>query len=215
MFYWPHLEIVRFHCLKAKTPLIQIICSLPHFNYRDPSEADLRWQVYTSLAYGSRGIIYFTYWDVKELATNQGPAIITMDGKRDKKYGYVRSINKRIARLGPVLLRLTSTGVYHTDPVPSGSQRLTADAPVKKADGGPMVIGCFRDAKGLYYIMPVNRSFSKKIIAKLAMKGEFVSASEVSQKTGKLLASVSVSPKTLDVPLEAGEGRLYLLGRKK
>lgn len=54
-YYWPNLEIVRWHCLKAKVPLGQIINSLPHFGYRDPSEADLRWQVYTSLAYGSRG----------------------------------------------------------------------------------------------------------------------------------------------------------------
>ena len=59
--------------------------------------------------------------------------------------------------------------------------------------------------------MPDNRSFSKKITAKLAMKGEFISASEVSQETDKFPVPVSVSPKALAVPMEAGEGRLYLL----
>lgn len=63
--------------------------------------------------------------------------------------------------------------------------------------------------------MPDNRSFSKKITAKLAMKGEFISALEVSRETDKLPAPVSVSPKALDVSMEAGEGRLYLLARKK
>ena len=30
--------------------------------YRDPSEAELAWQVHHALAYGARGISYFTYW---------------------------------------------------------------------------------------------------------------------------------------------------------
>jgi hypothetical protein len=30
----------------------------PNFNYRDPSPADLRWQVYATLAYGGQGIFY-------------------------------------------------------------------------------------------------------------------------------------------------------------
>ena len=78
-----------------------------------------------------------------------------------------------------------------------------------------MAIGCFKDAKGVVYVLPVNRSLHAKITARLTMKGEFVSASEISQETGKALAPVSVTGKTLDVPLEAGEGRLYRLNRKK
>ena len=213
-YYWPNLEIVRFLCLKAKTPLIQIINTLPHFGYRNPSEADLRWQVYTSLAYGSRGIIYFTYWDVKELAAHQGPAIMTMDGKRDVKWQYVKKINHRIAKLGPTLVKVTSTGVYCTDPLPNGTRRLTPDAPVKKAEGGAMVIGCFQDAKGRKYIMPVNRSFHNKITAKLTMDEKTVSVSEVSQQTGELVEAKTLSGGVLEVPLEAGEGRMFLLDQK-
>ena len=28
----------------------------------DPSEAQLRWQAFTALAYGAKGILYFVYW---------------------------------------------------------------------------------------------------------------------------------------------------------
>eukprot|EP01050_Picozoa_sp_SAG11_P011400 SAG11_NODE_1206_length_5528_cov_20.313502_6_plen_49_part_00 len=28
----------------------------------DVSEAELRWQIYTSLAIGARGVLYFCYW---------------------------------------------------------------------------------------------------------------------------------------------------------
>ena len=29
---------------------------------RDPTEAQIRWQVFTSLAYGAKGVLYFTNW---------------------------------------------------------------------------------------------------------------------------------------------------------
>jgi hypothetical protein len=214
-YYWRNLEIVRHYCLKSKTPLIQIINTLPHFDYRDPSEADLRWQVYTSLAYGSRGIIYFTYWNVKGLSRADAPSIMAMDGTRDKKYEYVRGINKRIAKLGPVLVRLISTGVYHTAPLPPGGRGLADDAPIKKAEGGAMTLGCFKSQDGKQYVMVVNRSFHNKMIARLTMDERIASASEISQSTGKLLTATTTTKKALAVALEPGDGRLFLLNRKQ
>ncbi len=214
-YYWENLEIVRRNCLKAKVPYNQIIVSLKHMGYRECSEADLRWQVWTSIAYGSRGIQYFTYCHVPGMAWGDAPGLLTKDMKRDVKWYYAQKINRRIGKLGPTLVKLTSTGVYCTDPLPIGTIPLLPEAPVKKADGGAMVIGCFQDAAGKVYILPVNRSLHDKITAKLTLDEKFLSASEISQETGEPLQAVSVSQKTLDVSLEAGEGRLYLLNRKK
>jgi hypothetical protein len=213
-FYWENLEIIRRQSIKARIPYNQIIVSMKHMGYRECSEVDLRWQVYTSLAYGSRGIQYFTYWYVKELAWAEAPALITKHGERDVKWQYVKNINNRIAKLGPTLVKVTSTGVYCTDPLPIGTRKLAADAPVKKAEGGAMVIGCFQDAKGREYIMPVNRSFNHKITAKLTMGEKTTSVSEVSQETGDLVQSQALIGSVLDVPLEAGEGRLFLLHQR-
>lgn len=210
-YYWDNLEIIRKLSLAADLPYLQIVCSLKHMGYRECSEADLRWQVYTSLAYGSRGIMYYSYWDVASLAWAGAPAIISLDGKRDVKYEYVKRINHRIARLGPTLVKLTSTGAYCTDPLPPGGRALAGDAPVRQAGGGAMLIGCFQDAGGTTYIMPVNRSFREKITAMLTLDGKFSSASEISQETGQPSATVSVGQKPLAVPLEAGEGKLFLL----
>ena len=209
--YWSNLEIVRKHCLAAKIPYIQIIVSIKHMGYRECSEADLRWQVWTSLAYGSRGITYFTYCHVPGMAWGDAPALLTKDGRRDAKWGYVQKINHRIAKLGPTLVKLTSTGVYCTDPLPPGTQGLSADAPVAKAEGGPMAIGCFKDPMGKVYMMVVNRSLGGQINAKLTMQPKVSSTAEVSQETGKLLPPAMLKNKILDVPLEAGEGRLFAL----
>ena len=208
--YFRNLEVVRQESKKAKLPFIQIVLSLPHRNYRNPSEADLRWQVYTSLAYGARGIMYFTYWTIP-LRRVRGPAIIGPDGKRDAKYEWVRRINTRLKALAPTLTRIESTGVYATAPLPPGTRGLAAGAPVKQAEGGPMLIGCFRGRKEETYILVVNRSFKDKITARLTMAANRVSACEISQETGKPLKAVTLKGKPLEVPLEPGDGRLFLL----
>jgi len=214
-YYWHNLELVRKHCLKARIPYNQVIVSLRHMGYRECSEADLRWQVFTSLAYGSRGIQYFTYWFVAGLAWADAPALISKEGKRDAKWEYVKKINRRIAKLGATLVRLISTGAYCTDPIPPGGRRLnpTENAPVKKAEGGPLLVGCFRDTGGKQYVFPVNRSFQNKITAKLTLDRTIGSASEISQETGDALPAALVRGKALEVVLEPGDGRLFLLGR--
>jgi hypothetical protein len=212
-YYWKNLEVMRKQSLKARIPLIQIIVSIKHMGYRECSEADLRWQVYTSLAYGSHGIIYFTYWDVPGMAWADAPALITMDNKRDVKWDYAKKINHRIVNLGPTLLQVTSTGVYCTEPIPPGGRRIARNAPVKKAEGGVLAIGCFVDRNAKEYILVVNRSFTDACVAKLTLNDKIVTAAEISQDSGKLLQAESVSQKTLDIALEPGDGRMYQLSR--
>ena len=59
--YFENLSLIREAGLRWGVPPWNIILSIPHFGYRDPTEAEMRWQVYTSLAYGMKGILYFTY----------------------------------------------------------------------------------------------------------------------------------------------------------
>jgi len=212
--YFRNLDIVREQCKKANLPFIQVILSLPHRNYRNPNEADLRWQVYTSLAYGARGIMYFTYWTMPTWRRVRGPAIIGPDGKRDAKYELVRRLNHRLKAIGPTLARIESTGVYATAPLPPGTRGLAPGALVKQALGGPLLIGCFQGSKEETYILVVNRSFKDKILAKLTMIDKVVSAREISQKSGKPLEAAALKHKPLEVRLEPGAGRLFLLGKQ-
>ena len=101
-YYFDNLEVVRRQCLKAKTPYNQIICSIEHMGYRRCSEGDLRWQVWTSLAYGSRGITYFTYCHVPGMATGEAPGFLDKQGNRSFNWINGQKINQRIVKLGPV-----------------------------------------------------------------------------------------------------------------
>jgi|694.fasta_scaffold16261_7 hypothetical protein len=209
--YWYNMELMRKKCAAARLPFNQIIVSNRHMGYRECSEVDLRWQVYTSLAYGSRGIQYFTYWFTPGLAWADAPALISKDGKRDVKWEYVRKINRRIAKLGPTLARLTSTGAYCTAPIPPGARKLAAGAPVRKAEGGALAIGCFQDPEGKQYVMVVNRSFGSPVTAMLTFDDRVTSAAEISQDSGEILEYVAASKGPLGVKLEPGEGRLFIL----
>ena len=209
--YWKNLQLMRDLCGKAKIPFNQIIVSLKHMGYRECSEVDLRWQVFTSLAYGSRGIQYFTYWDVKELAWAGAPALMTMDGKRDAKWEYAKKINHRIANLGKVLVKLTSTGVYAVEQLKPGLVGLSDTAPIKSAEGGPLLLGCFEDALKRQFVMVVNRSFQQKVTAKLTLAPKLITTVEISQETGTPMTSTPTGGQPVEVVLEPGEGRLFAL----
>jgi hypothetical protein len=212
-YYFDGLETVRRLCLKAKTPSTQIICSIEHMGYRACSEGDLRWQVWTSLAYGTRGITYFTYCHVPGMATGDAPGFLDKQGNRSFNWVNGQKINRRIGKLGPTLVKLTSAGVYHSD-LAVGTVPLLPEAPVKKIDGGSMVVGCFKDAAGKVYILPVNKHMNEARTFTLTLDDKTVSTAEVSQETGAPLAAAPLKDKVLEVKLEAGEGRLFLLNGK-
>jgi RNA polymerase sigma factor (sigma-70 family) len=207
--YFSDLEDVRKVCVKSGTPYFQIILATPHFAFRDPSEADLRWQVYTTLCYGARGIMYFIYWPYPPFGTD---AIINRDGSRGAKYDMVKRINARLKALAPTLVKLKSAGVYHSEPLPKGTAKLAADAPVRKMEGGEMVLGWLKDGAGGDYVFVVNRSFKDKLKAQLTLDAAVKKAEEISQETGQPVAA-ALTAGVLSCDLEAGEGRLFRLGK--
>jgi hypothetical protein len=148
------------------------------------------------------------------MAWGDAPGFLDKQGNRSFNWFNGQKINKRIGKLGPTLVKLTSTGVYNTDPLPIGTIPLLPEAPVKKIEGGVMVVGCFTDAAGKVYILPVNRNMRDAATFTLTLDDKTVSTSEVSQETGELLAAEPLKDKSLEVKLEAGEGRLFLLNSK-
>ena len=50
--YFAKLGLIREYGLRYGVPPWNTILSLPNLAYRDPTAAEMRWQVYTSPAYG-------------------------------------------------------------------------------------------------------------------------------------------------------------------
>ena len=84
--FYTNLEIVRRLGLETKTPFWNCILANSHFNYMEPSDATFNLQVYSTMAYGGRGIQYFTYF-APEIG-NYRLAAIDQFGNRTRNLGY-------------------------------------------------------------------------------------------------------------------------------
>ncbi len=186
--YFPNLEVIRDQALRAGIPFMNIFLSTPHFNYRDPSPADLRWQVYTSLAYGAKAIAYFTYVTPDVENYRNGP--ISIYGMKTPKWDMVRQLNLEVGKLGPWLSELTSTGIYHTGCAPAGSEALCGCGLVAEADGSgkDLLVGEFVDGDKNPWVIVMNKDRQHAAWVTLKLHTPLTKLHEVARSTGELRA---------------------------
>ncbi|NUW32989.1 hypothetical protein HTZ77_16320 [Nonomuraea sp. SMC257] len=104
--YLADLATVREQARRAGLPAWMYVQTLAYDGHREPTAAELAWQVNTALAHGYTGIQYFTYW-TPDPARGEGfqPALIGGDGAPTERYGVVRDLNTRWLR--PVAAELS------------------------------------------------------------------------------------------------------------
>lgn len=180
--YFANLESIRKGALRHDLPFWNIILTVAHFNYREPDDADVRFQIYTSLAYGARGIAFFTYFTPEWGNYRLGP--IDQFGHETPTWGKLRTVNLQVAKLGPTLLKLRSDRVYHYGEVPQGGEAPPADSLVEEI-GGPMLVGEFTHEDGSRYLMIVNKSFKDSSPCRPKLRAE-AKLEQVSPYTGGL-----------------------------
>jgi hypothetical protein len=192
-YFYTNLEIVRRLSIETQTPFWNCILANAHFNYMEPSDATFHLQVYATLAYGGRGIQYFTYFapDVG----NYRLAAIDQFGNRTPTWERLRRINLEIAALAPTILKLRSTGVFHYPDVPDQAKPLSASRLVRSIDmtqrfvkppvAGRFLVGEFEDRQGRPYVMIVNRDLNNSFQFHLHLVKENAKLIRISPYTGK------------------------------
>ncbi|WP_165251301.1 hypothetical protein [Paludisphaera soli] len=155
--YFANLESMRRAGLEHQIPFWNIVLTTAHFHYRESTPADIRFQVYTSLAYGARGIAYFTYFSPPIGNFRMGP--IDQFGNETPTWGMLRNVNLQVARLAPTLLKLRSDSVYHFGEVPAGA-KAPDEASLVESIEGPMLVGDFTHEDGTRYVLIVDKSFT-------------------------------------------------------
>jgi hypothetical protein len=157
--YWSNLEAVRAASRKHGLEFWNIVLSVAHFSYRELNAADFRFQVYTTLAYGGRGISYFTYFAPS--TGNYRMAPIDQFGNQTPTWYYMQHVNLQIQKLAPTLLQLTSDAVYHFGKVPTGGSAPPANSLVTGAGGDSFLAGDFTHRDGSRYVMIVNQDLAR------------------------------------------------------
>ena len=83
----------------------------------------LRLQLFSNLAYGARGVEYWTYWNSQGLRS----APVDLNGKRTVVYDRIKFVNKEIQDLAGVFVGSEVVSVGHTGTIiPRGTTRLTS-----------------------------------------------------------------------------------------
>jgi len=210
--YCKNLEVMRRHSLAAGIPFWNFFNTMPYGPHTDPTEAQLRWQVYTSLAYGAKGVMYFCYWTPAGEEFPKGGAIITRNGRPTRHYAEAQRINSALKNLGPTLMRLTSTAVTRIKPKQDSSAALK-ETGLRWISDGDYLVGTFRQADGRRAVLLNNYHFAYSAWPTVTFEADAGNVVEVNSKTGKEAIVVDDSPDMpgLQISLDAGEGRLFLL----
>lgn len=217
--YFHNWAIVRDAALHGDIPAWVFIQTLAYNNHREPTAAELLWQINVSLAYGAKGIQYFTYW-TPEAARGEGfgPALITVDGRRTPRYAAARQINTTwLHQVGRELKPLVSESVAHANetPLPNGTVAFTPTDLVTGITGSPVVVGTFRsrdEAITDRWLLVANRSHHDRARATVALNDNTVGSVGIFQPAHQNYSPRGVSPVPIDVP--AGAATLVKLTRK-
>ncbi|MFQ6132036.1 MAG: hypothetical protein ACE5R4_08375 [Armatimonadota bacterium] len=157
--HFPILEDYRRASLDADIPLVRWLevnaGGAEHDDSAPPPEDNarkLRQTVYTSLAYGVKGMAWFTASKLFE----HGTAELRPCGQD------VAALNAELRELGPVLVRLRSLDVFHTAPVP-GPGRAIPEGLGVQTDTPDLVLGVFehRDDGASDYLLLVNKGIQE------------------------------------------------------
>ena len=167
--FYTNMEIIRRLALEAGIPFWNCILGNTTFFFMEPSDATLHLQVYSTLAYGGRGIQYFTY--VTPEVGNYRLGALDQFGHRTPTWDMLRRVNLEIHALAPWLGRLSSTGVYHSEPLPEGSQPMSGSRWIERVNASTgdktvaarYLVGEFKGEDGRPYLMLVNRDLSHSI----------------------------------------------------
>ena len=160
-FFFSNIESVRNKSLQSGIPFWNVVLSNAHFNYPEPSDATLSIQVYSTLAYGGKGIGWFTYYTPN--AGNYRLAPVDRFGYRTKTWEMIRHINLQIHALAPVYCKLKSINVFHTGNIPQTCQGIDSAQLVETISDASFLVGEFTDTGGKPYIMVVNKNMQSSV----------------------------------------------------
>lgn len=228
--HYQTLEFLREQCAAYGRDLWVYIQSVAYdtFHIAKPTEHEMRFHVYSSLAYGAKGYIYFTYETPHtngETGFHNG--LLLPDGTRNDTFQYAAAINREVLKVGPALLNLTLDQVYHTGSLPPATRELTPQSGIELAEGGgnaeqspSLIISLFTAENGDKFVMIVSKQLLEQQDARLRFLAKPGFIREWSNEDGKewhqqkevgVLSEADYDKETgvLSVSLRPGEGKLY------
>jgi hypothetical protein len=201
--FFANLRTVRDHAERAGVEFMLIVQAMPHGKYRDPTEAELSWQVFHALAFGARAISYFAYWTPVQVPDRELWNFrygLVEDGKPTLHYFEAMRINRTARAIAEQLASYRCFAVGDPQgevgaPPPFG--------PIEAIEGGTITAGLFRNRAGDLAVLLVNRDYRFGADVRLRLRDAVAPPSVFDPATEQWAAAES-----LDLDLPPGAARL-------
>lgn len=215
--YFLNLKLVRRAAMDAHIPWLNIVqASTWTPAMRVPTADELRYLVYTTLAYGAQGISYYVY-----TAAGHDGGIARADGAPTALYHPLTQLNREFVAIAKELQPLRSLAVYHAGSAPPGAEPLPEKAPFRfdptvaaaafhppeRARG--FVLGYFGTSDKPTHVVAVNLDYKAEQTASLVGPSRLEA---FDAKTGRWTEAGSAH---LEMRLAPGGGKLVRLRETK
>ncbi len=198
--YFLNLAMIRRAAQDAGVPFLNIVqaCTWAPEAMRVPNPDELRYLVYTTLAYGAQGISYYVY-----AHPNHHGSLVSLDGTPGPLFHAVKSYNPEFVAIAGELQRLRSLGVYHTAMREPGCEPLPPDAAFRLDDAassaGPRgwLLGCFGAHDETTHVVVVNLDYAaegKAMLRGPAQLDVFDAATAQWHSTEKAVIQLTLPP---------------------
>jgi hypothetical protein len=173
--YFLNLAMIRQAAQGAAVPFLNIVqaCSWTPVR-RVPQADEMRYLVYTTLAYGAQGISYYVY-----CYPGHTGGIAQADGTPTPIYRALATLNREFVAIAEELQQLKSLAVCHAGMMPPGAKPLPADAPFRLDPPAPsldyhppervrgVLLGYFGNANKPSHVVVVNLDYQKEAVLTL------------------------------------------------
>lgn len=208
--YFLNLAMIRRAAQDAGVPFLNIVqaCTWALDAMRVPNAKELRYLVFSTLAYGAQGISYYVY-----ACPNHQGSIVSLDGTPGPLYHALKSYNREFAAIASELQQLRSLGVYHTSMREPGCEPLPADASFRldsaKLPASPrgFLLGLFGAKAKPTHVVVVNLDYTAEVSTSLVGPGEFEFFDATTSQW------ISAKKAAIELILPPGGGKLMRIAR--
>ncbi|MEN6335764.1 MAG: hypothetical protein ABFE01_16045 [Phycisphaerales bacterium] len=203
--YFLNLAMIRRAAQDAGAPFLNIVqaCTWAPDAMRIPNPDELRYLVYSTVAYGAQGISYYVYAHPNHLGS-----LVNLDGVPGPLYQAVKSYNPEFVAIAKELQPLRSLGVYHTAMREPGCVPMPADAAFRvessQSPASPrgFLLGVFGAADKPTHVVVVNLDY------KAGANGSLKGPGDLELFDAKAAQWISGKKPAIDLTLPPGGGAL-------
>ena len=183
---------------------VQSVGMIGGFNYRRPSEADLRYNMMAALAYGIKEIQFFTFGSPGTQDFTYTDGLIDINCEPTELYYSVCGINKKVHTIGEYLAACDARYVYHNLNLTDGAYNILPKDSFVRAGSADIIVSLMEEREGNgEYVMVVNKDILNSQNVTLTFKG-MDKVYIVDDKTGELF-QMPLSDGKLSLELVAGD----------